>query len=604
MVSTLLTWKRRLNDYGVSNTVIIFLTFIAVVASFAEIVSIGIFLPIFEIISQSGEEGLSSSNSKLVIYIHNFLKLFGLDLTIEVLLISSFVLFLFSKILLYVVAYIQVYYTGLITKKMKDRLLDKYLESESLFYDNFNIGNFSNSSSTELPVAVSGVIKPISLIITIISGIGSIFLLMLMSVKLTFLSILVIAIGSILPARWVKETTRAGKKSSQYGSAVTSFLLDRLQSPRLVRLSNTSANEKNNYSLFTEKQRKINLIIHNLKARINLVIEPIVVGISLLMFYLALKVLKMDISVILLFMVVMVRIVPIVRNVLTQKQSINRSIGPIDAINRLMSDMDTSINNRKKHTLSKNLINNVNKVEALKLENVSYRYNQNSTNALTNINCEFKKGSLTAIVGPSGSGKSTFVDIISGYRNPKSGTMFVNDVNINEYSSYSLMSIVSYVSQSPQIFDGISIYEHISYGKEDVTREDVHKAIELSGASDFIEKLPEGLDTVLFGEYSGLSGGQRQRLELSRALLRDTPILILDEPSGNLDVLSEKELMKNIKHIRKTTEKIIIIIAHRLNTIIDADNIIVIEKGEISGSGRHSDMLVKNPWYNKVSSKH
>ena len=259
----MIIWKNRMNDYGLSDSVIIFLIFISVVSATAEVVSISIFLPIFELISQDGAEGLSNSNSSVVIYVQDFVNFFGLDLNVEVLLILSFVLFVISKLLLYVASYIQVYYTGLITKTMKDRLLDKYLQATPLFYDTVSIGDFTNSSSVELPVAVNGVIKPISLIITIVSGIGSVVLLLIMSIKLTFLSVFVVTVGAIIPYRWVKATVGAGKKNSHYGSVVTSFLIDRLKSPRLVRLSNTANNEKSNYSILTEKHRKLSLSIQS-----------------------------------------------------------------------------------------------------------------------------------------------------------------------------------------------------------------------------------------------------------------------------------------------------------------------------------------------------
>jgi ABC-type multidrug transport system fused ATPase/permease subunit len=598
----MIIWKNRMNDYGLSDSVIIFLIFISVVSATAEVVSISIFLPIFELISQDGAEGLSNSNSSVVIYVQDFVNFFGLDLNVEVLLILSFVLFVISKLLLYVASYIQVYYTGLITKTMKDRLLDKYLQATPLFYDTVSIGDFTNSSSVELPVAVNGVIKPISLIITIVSGIGSVVLLLIMSIKLTFLSVFVVTVGAIIPYRWVKATVGAGKKNSHYGSVVTSFLIDRLKSPRLVRLSNTANNEKSNYSILTEKHRKLSLSIHNLKARINLVLEPIVVGISLIMFYLALEVLKMEVSTILLYMIVMVKLVPIITNILTQKQSINRALGPINSIDRLLSGMDANVDNSEKHISDKGLISRINNLGELKLEKIFYRYSGHANNALHDINYEFKKSTLIAIVGPSGGGKSTFVDIVSGYRQPTSGSIFINGVDKYRYSLHLLVSLVSYVPQSPQIFDGITIHEHIAYGSLESNRDDVINAAKLSGAYEFINEMPQGFDTVLSGSSLGLSGGQVQRIELSRALLRNTPLLILDEPTGNLDPISEKELMLNLKKIRESTEKIIIIIAHRISTIINADEIIVLESGKISGIGTHSDMILKNTWYNDAVS--
>ena len=599
LLNSMMTWKKNLNYYGLSNLVIIFLFIMLIISVISEVVSIGMFLPLFELINQHGVKGISDSDSDIVIYISNFMHFIGVDLNVEVLLSSSFVLFLISKILLYSANYIQIYYRGLITKNMKDKLLDKYLKADSSYYDIVSIGDFTNSSSVELPAAVNGVMLPIKFIITIMSGVGSIVILFIMSYQLTLLSICIIGFGVILPVRWVKATTKAGKKNSRYSSTITSFLLDRLQSPRLVRLSNMADMEEKDYKILTEKQRKLSLAIQLLKARITLFIEPTIIGISLLMFYVALVIIKMPVSSILLYMIIMIRIVPIITNILTQKQGINRATGPIQAIDRLMVDIDKSINNREKSAMNKSLRYNINKVESLRLEDVYFNYN-NTENILYSISYAFKKSTLTAIVGPSGSGKTTFVDIISGYREPTSGNLFVNEVNVNKYNPEFLTSLISYVPQDPQIFDGTTIYEHITYGNLNFTKDDVINATKLSGAYNFIKGLTQGFDTVLTGGISSLSGGQKQRIDLARALLRNKPILIMDEPTGNLDLISEKEVMSNIKKIRKKTNKIIIIIAHRMHAIMDADYIVVMEDGRISGIGTHSKLLLSNSWYKKA----
>lgn len=593
----MIIWKKRLNNYGLSNFVIFLLMAVTIISVISEIISIGMFIPLFELISQYGIGGLENSNSDIVRYVDDFVNFIGLEMSIEILLFLSFSLFVFSKILLYTATYIQAYYYGFIVKNMKDRLLHNYLQADSLYYDTVGIGDFTHSSSVELPSAVAGVMMPIKLIISVISGLGSVIFLLFLSPQLTLVSIFVAAIGILLPYRWVKATTQVGRKNTRYSSIVTSFLLDRLQSPRLVRLSNTPDLEERNYTFLTEKQRSLTLAIQLLKARISLVLEPIIIGISLLMFYVAIELIKMPISTLLLYMIVILRIVPIVTNTLTQKQGINRAIGPINAIDKLLYSMKK---NSKKYIPNNFPVHKISTVNTLRLENINFRYSNNSVNALSNISHTFNAPVLTAIVGPSGSGKTTFVDIICGYRNPASGLLFINGTNVNKYNPELITSLFSYVPQSPQIFGGVTVSDHISYGRPNTTKEEIINASKLSGAYDFIKELPEEFDTILSGNSSGLSGGQKQRLDLSRALLRNSPIIIMDEPTGNLDLISEKNLMLNIKNIRKVTGKIIIIIAHRVYTIIDADQIIVLENGEISGVGTHSELLISNSWYKQA----
>jgi ABC-type multidrug transport system fused ATPase/permease subunit len=155
---------------------------------------------------------------------------------------------------------------------------------------------------------------------------------------------------------------------------------------------------------------------------------------------------------------------------------------------------------------------------------------------------------------------------------------------------------VSFVPQEPQIFDG-TVRSHILYGESSYDDSVLITAAKLSGAYEFINNLPDKFDTKLKENASNLSGGQKQRLDLARALAKDSQLLILDEPTGNLDMLSERSFMKTIDNIRNETNKIIVIIAHRLNTIKNADQIIVLEDGVITGIGEHSELLVENLWY-------
>jgi len=591
-------WKKRLDYYGLSKSVIIILFFVSILSVIAEFISIGMFIPLFDLVSQSQTTGLDVSNSKIAIYLHKFAQLFNIELTIELILLLSFALFTFSKALVFLISYIQSYYNGLIAKKMRDKLFDMYLRVSSSYYDDTSIGDFINSISVELPAAVGGVLLPIKLIITIFSAIGSFIFLLIISPQLTFVSLFVILLVILFPYRWVKASTKAGKKNSRNNSAISSFLIDKLHSPRLVRISNTEKEEKCIHNILTEKRRKSTLIVQVLKARVTFVLEPMVIGVSMLMFYFSFMILKMSISSMLLYMVVMVRMVPIVSNILTQNQGINRTKGPINSVENLINKMSESINSRKENTFNE-MPNKITIVDKISLKDACFRFNKSKNSSLTNINYTFNKSSITVIVGPSGSGKTTFVDIVSGYRSLTSGSIFVNDIDVSA-NSKELMSIVSYVPQFTQIFDNTTIYDHIVYGIKNSNKDDIINASKLSGAYDFIKKLPYGFDTILTGASSNLSGGQKQLLDLSRALLADAPVIILDEPTGNLDLISERKLMSNINKIRETTDKIIIIIAHRLHAIINIENIIVMDNGKISGSGTHSELLNNNTWYKQA----
>jgi ABC-type multidrug transport system fused ATPase/permease subunit len=206
---------------------------------------------------------------------------------------------------------------------------------------------------------------------------------------------------------------------------------------------------------------------------------------------------------------------------------------------------------------------------------------------------------MTAIVGPSGGGKSTLIDLLPRLRTPREGTIRFDGNNIEKIRLKSLRQIIAYVPQSPQIFNG-TIKNHVLYGKKNATNKEVQEALLMSGAEEFVNKLPQGIETIIGEDAIRLSGGQRQRLDLSRALVKKVPILILDEPTSGLDVESENLFMQALQRIRSETNITIIIITHRLISIADADQIVVLNQGIVEETGKHNELLKKKGWYAKA----
>jgi ABC-type multidrug transport system fused ATPase/permease subunit len=592
-MKSILKWRSELNRYGITDRVIFALVVISVIATLAEMISISIFLPLFETINPN----IDNSNENRVIEITEyFYSYFGLDLTIESLLITTFVIFFISKVILFIGKYIQSYYTGMILKKMRDRIVSLYLKVSPQYYDQVSVGDMTNRVTVELSSAVNGVMLPIKYVITLVSGLGAFVMLLLLSYKLTLISMFMILIVSILPVRWVKVTSTLGRKNSGYNSIIAKFLLDRLRSPRLVRISGTSRLENIVFSQLTEKQRKLTLALHLLKARIDLFIEPSVVSISLVMLYVALEVFKLPFSVIMLYLIIMMRIIPIVKNTLSQLQSINRAKGPIESVNLIFDKMQRDIHNEKSFFTKNNTIESIGLLENLSLKHVNFKYHGSAHNTLSDINIDFNQNMLVAIVGPSGGGKSTLVDIVSCFRKPSSGHVEINGISARNYSEFFFPKLVSFVPQDPQIFDG-TVYSHIAYGKEGATKEEVINAAKLSGSYNFIMQLPNSFDYILLECASNLSGGQRQRLDLARALLKESPLLVLDEPTSGLDSISENNFNKTLNNIKEVTDKLIIVISHNVKRISHYDKIIVLQDGMVTGVGSHDNLFLSNQWY-------
>ena len=240
MKLNLLKWRSELYRYGLTGKIIVLLMLIAIISTTVELISISVFLPLFETINPSVD---AEHKNNIIEYMDSIYSVIGLSITTEILLITTFFVFLVSKIILFIGQYAQSYYFGLTLKKTRDRIMSLYLQVSPEYYDRVSIGYMTNCTTTELNAAVNGVMLPIKYLITLVSGIGGFIVLMLLSYKLTLLSLFMIFISILLPMRWVRATTQAGRKNSRYNSVIISFLLNRFRSPRLVRLSGTTTPE-------------------------------------------------------------------------------------------------------------------------------------------------------------------------------------------------------------------------------------------------------------------------------------------------------------------------------------------------------------------------
>lgn len=224
----------------------------------------------------------------------------------------------------------------------------------------------------------------------------------------------------------------------------------------------------------------------------------------------------------------------------------------------------------------------------IRFEHVSFAYQDKEV--LHDINITLPKNSLTALVGPSGSGKSTVMKLCARFYDPQKGCIFFNGVPMNEINPESLMSHISMVFQDVYLFQD-TIRNNIRFGKTDATEEEIIAAAKKACCHDFIMRLPKGYDTLVGEGGCTLSGGEKQRVSIARAILKDAPIILLDEATASLDPENEVEVQKAIDSLIKG--RTVIAIAHRLKTIKDADQIIVLDNGRIKEEGTHDD-LVRN----------
>jgi len=229
----------------------------------------------------------------------------------------------------------------------------------------------------------------------------------------------------------------------------------------------------------------------------------------------------------------------------------------------------------------------------IEFDHVSFCYEPNRP-ILDDISFRIGAGQLAAFVGPTGAGKTTIISLISRFYDPVSGSVRVDGVDLRRFRQRSLREHISVVLQETVLFQG-TIWHNIAYGKPNATRAEILRAAELSNAAEFIEKMPHGYDTPVGERGVTLSGGQRQRIAIARAVIRNTPVLILDEPSSGLDAESEKLVFEALDRLMKG--KTSIVIAHRLSTIRSADVIFVVQDGRVVERGKHDELAAANGLY-------
>ena len=266
------------------------------------------------------------------------------------------------------------------------------------------------------------------------------------------------------------------------------------------------------------------------------------------------------------------------------------------ALERIFSVMD-----------KKNKIQNIKELPLIQITNskinfksVSFKYLKGNEDAVKDINFSAEGGKITALVGPSGAGKSTIINLIPRFYQPQTGEIEIDGQNIKKVSLKSLRNKIAIVSQDTILFDD-SIENNVKFANPNASDEDVKNACKLAAAEEFIIKLPEKYKTLIGENGVRLSGGEKQRLSIARAILKSSPIILLDEATSSLDTESEEKVQDAIFNLTKN--KTTIVIAHRLSTIKKADHIVVLEKGSVIEQGNHENLLKNSIVYKKLYEK-
>lgn len=282
-------------------------------------------------------------------------------------------------------------------------------------------------------------------------------------------------------------------------------------------------------------------------------------------------------------------------NILTPAKAISKASYKVKAGNASADRVLEILNTESPLEDKPNAITKPSFESDISLNNISFKYEDNLV--LKNFNLNVSKGKSVALVGQSGSGKSTIANLVTRFYDVTKGNITIDDKNITDLTKHSLRNLMGLVTQDSILFND-TVKNNILLGKENATDDQVIDALKIANAWEFVKDLPNGIETNIGDSGNKLSGGQKQRLSIARAVLKNPPIMILDEATSALDTESERLVQVALENMMKNRTSIVI--AHRLSTIQNADEIIVMQKGEIAEQGKHNDLIAKNGIYKKL----
>ena len=414
--------------------------------------------------------------------------------------------------------------------------------------------------------------------------------------KLAFFALLMMPLAAFVAKSLGKRIGKATKESIILNASLTSYLSEMLKGSRMIKIFQQEKFESDRSSkILTDNmhiRNKIGFIMIRATPIMELLTGFMIAG---FIYYSGFMIIsgEMGINNFFSFLTAMMLAYQPIRSLATINMMFYQGATGAERVFKVL-DTEPEIKEIENHP---NLKINTGNIE---FKNVSFTYPKTDAEAVKNINISIKGGTTAALVGHSGAGKSTIVNLIPRFYDPKEGSIQIDGQIINEVSLASLRKRISMVSQDIILFDD-TVRANIAYAKLNASEEEIKKACDFAAASDFIKDLPKSYETLIGENGIRLSGGQKQRISIARAVLKNSPIILLDEATSSLDSASEEKVQNAI--INLTKNKTTLVIAHRLSTIIRADKIFVLNQGKIADFGTHNELLKNSMIYKNLYSK-
>ena len=555
-------------------------------------------MPFLQLIFTDSQMPVTASSSNPIIqsvndFLYNSSKTRGKIPTLGFICLLMVSFIILKNLFLYLSYYVLNPLKNKIVNQLREDLYDKVLRLPIGFFNEKRKGDLMSRMTNdvgEVEGSVVGTLEgwirdPLTIIVTLT-------VLFLISVQLTLFILILIPVLGLVIGRVTRSLKRHSQEVANKHGETFSTLEETLGGLRVIKAFNI---EKLLRGKFFKSNEELLTAKNNIAYRRDLA-SPLseVLGVILftaVLYYGGRLVLKgelLEASAFLGFLGIFYNIINPAKALSTSFSNMRKGAAAISRIEEILNTpitVDDNPNGKQLHTFS----------DKIEFRNVSFAYDD--AVILNNINFTVAKGKTVALVGSSGAGKSTLADLVPRFHDVTSGEVLIDGINIKAYSLHSVRSQMSIVTQEPILFND-TIGNNIGLGKQGATEQQIIEAAKIANAHEFIIKKEGGYNSNIGDRGSKISGGERQRLTIARAVLKNPPILILDEATSSLDTESERLVQDAINNMMQNRTSIVI--AHRLSTIRHADEIIVLQKGKIVERGNHDELLAQDGFYKKL----
>ncbi|WP_415290275.1 ABC transporter ATP-binding protein [Candidatus Pelagibacter sp. Uisw_136] len=484
-----------------------------------------------------------------------------------------------------------------IKKILQSQMVKSLINADTQLIDQKHSGKFISNLTYDVNHITNMLSTAIlSLFKDSLTLLGLLFVMFYQNWKLSLIAIIMIPIAGMASKTLGKRIGKVVTEAQEKSGFLNTHLIELFKNHKLIKIFQREDYESKRTDGHLDQLKEKNIKINTVFVRLSPIMETLTgIMIAILIFYSGKLALNNEIEIgnFFSFLAAMmlayqpVRALSGMNMILKQGLSAANRILPIIDNQNKIADQEDSQDINITHS-------------DIKFNDINFQYNAEEKNVLSNVNLNIAGGKMTSLVGHSGSGKSTILNLIPRFYDAQSGDILIDNQSIYKVKIKSLRDKISLVSQDTTLFDD-TIKNNIKYAKSDVTDEDIVAAAKFSYAHEFIDKLPNKYETIIGENGIRLSGGEKQRLSIARAMIKKSPIILLDEATSSLDAETESKIQEALKILTK--DKTTVVIAHRLSTILNSDQIYIIDAGNVVANGKHDELLNSSELYKNFYEK-